>query len=193
VTDKSGCTLERRIRPKIADIPVPECQEFWTDTCNKLTSQYQQLIGQFPDADAQLKQPFRVICDIEEMKWYTPASVGESEQWSSIVSRAEENRQNLCKVLNGKNLFSALYGMYSYTNALHELKAVLKASNPVGQSKTPKSAASQEDDFKEVRRLKRQGTNETASTSKKAVCTAVDTPPPQGGRHPELLRPASSI
>jgi hypothetical protein len=113
----------------MADIPVPEYQTFWTDTCNKLKSQYQQLIGQFPHV--QLKQLFKVIRDITEMARYTPALVGESEQWSSIVSMMEENRQNFCKVLNGKNLFSVLYGMYTVT--LYELKAVPKVSTPAGQ------------------------------------------------------------
>jgi nitroreductase len=96
----------------MADIPVPGYQAFWTDTCNKLKSEYQQLIGQVPDADAQLKQLFKEIRDIEEMARYTP-SAGQSEQWSSIISTAEENRQNFCKVLNGKNLFNALYGIYT--------------------------------------------------------------------------------
>jgi hypothetical protein len=138
-----------------------------TNTCNKLKSEYQQLIGQYPDADAQLKQLFKVIRNIEEMARYNPDSLSESEQWSSIVSTAEENRQNFCKALNGKNLFSALYG--TYTVALHELKDVLKASTSAGQSKTPKSASTQEDNFKEARRCKRHSTNETAPTSKKAA------------------------
>jgi hypothetical protein len=64
----------------MADIPVPGYQTFWTNTCNKIKSDYQQLIGQFPDADAQLKQLFKVIRNIEEMARYIPASVGESEQ-----------------------------------------------------------------------------------------------------------------
>jgi predicted ArsR family transcriptional regulator len=63
----------------MADIPVPRYQAFWTDTYNKLKSEYQQLIGQVPDADAQLKQLLKVIRDIEEMARYTPASVGKSE------------------------------------------------------------------------------------------------------------------
>jgi hypothetical protein len=151
----------------MADIPVPGYQEFWTDTCNKLKSEYQQLIGQFPDADAQLKQLLKVIRDIQEMASNTPPSVGESEQWSSIVSTAEENRQNFCKALSGKTLFSALY--VTYRVALHDLKAVLKASTPARQSKTPKSAVTQEDGYKEVRRHKRHSSNETAQTSKKAV------------------------
>jgi hypothetical protein len=104
-----------------------------------LKSEYQQLIGQFPDADAQLKQLLKVIRDIEEVARYTPASVGESEQWSTIVNTAEENRPNFCKVPNGRNLFNVLHG--TYTVALHELKAVLKESTPAGQSKTTKSAA----------------------------------------------------
>jgi hypothetical protein len=90
----------------MADIPRLRYQAFWMDTCNKLKSEYQQLIGQFPDADAQLKQLFKVTCDIEDMARYTPASVGESEQWSSIASKAEENRQNFIKALTGKTLFS---------------------------------------------------------------------------------------
>jgi hypothetical protein len=69
------------------------------------------------------------------MASYTPASVGEREQWSSIVSTVEENRHNFCKPLNGKTLFSAMYGRY--TVALLEFKAVLKANNPADQSKTP--------------------------------------------------------
>jgi uncharacterized phage infection (PIP) family protein YhgE len=158
----------------MADIPFPGFEAFWTGTCNKLKSELQQLIGQFPDANAQLQQLLKVIRDIEEMARYTPASVSESEQWSSIVSTGEENWQNFRKVLNGKNLFSALYG--TYTDALH----VLKASTPASQSKTSKSAATQEDGLKEVRRRKRHSTNETAPTSKKvlltAVSAAVDTP-----------------
>jgi hypothetical protein len=80
--------------------------------------------------------------------------VGDSEQWSSTVNAAKDNRQNFCRALTGKTLFSALYG--TYTVDLYELKAVLKVSIPAGQSKTPKNAATQEDGFKEVWRRKRQ-------------------------------------
>jgi hypothetical protein len=94
------------------------------------------------------------------------------KQWSSIVNTEEENRQNF-KVLSGKNLYSVV--------ALCELKAVLKANTPAGQSKKLKSAATQEDGFKEVRRRKQRSTDETAPISKISVPTTVsaaaDTPP----------------
>jgi hypothetical protein len=109
------------------------------------------------------------------MARYTPASVGESEQWSSIVNTAEENRHNFCKALTGKTLFSAVYGTYKF--ALHELKATLKANNLAGQSKTSNSASTQEDGFKEIRRHKRQSTNETATTSKRQQCLPQCLPP----------------
>jgi hypothetical protein len=125
VTNKSGRTLEWRVTPKMADIPVPEYQAFWTDTSKRLKSEFHQLTWQFPNADARLKQLLKVIRDIEEMARYTAASVGESEQWSSIVSTAEVNRQNFCKALTGNTMFSALY--CTYTVELHDLKAVLKA------------------------------------------------------------------
>jgi hypothetical protein len=154
---------------------MPGYQAFWADKLVKLKSEYRQLLGQFPDAEAQLNLLLKEVCDIEDVAGYTPASVGETEQWSSIVNMAEENRQNFCKALNGKTLFSALYG--TYTVALQELKALLKASSPAGKSETTKCAASQEDGFKEVRRCKRHRTNEDATTAKKAACAAEVTHP----------------
>jgi hypothetical protein len=98
--------------PKIADIPVRRYQAFWIDKRKALKTEYKRLLNQSPDADAQLKQLFKVLCD-EDVAGYTPASVGDSDQWSSIVNTAEGNRRNFCKALGGKTLYSALYGMYT--------------------------------------------------------------------------------
>jgi hypothetical protein len=73
----------------MADIPVPGYQSFWTEKRKTLKSEYRNLLEQSPDADAQLKQLFKVLCDIEDVAGYTPASVGESDQWSVIVNVAE--------------------------------------------------------------------------------------------------------
>jgi hypothetical protein len=51
--------------------------------------------------------------------------VGESSEWTYIVNSVE-NRANVCKALDEKLLFSALYSMYTVT--LNKLKAVLKLS-----------------------------------------------------------------
>jgi hypothetical protein len=134
----------------VADIPVPGYQAFWTDKRKALKAEYKRLLSQSPDADAQLKQLFKVLYDIEDVVGYTPASVGDSDQWSSIVNAAEENRRNFCKALDGKTLYSALYG--TYTDALQELKALLKASATTNP--TPKPTSTQEDGFTEVRRWK---------------------------------------
>jgi hypothetical protein len=96
-------------------------------------------VAQYPDADTQLKQLFKLLCDIEDVAVYTPASVGESDQWSFIVNTAEENQVNSCKALTGKTLFNALY--CPFTVMLKELRALLKASSSAGKSVTPKCAA----------------------------------------------------
>jgi hypothetical protein len=88
----------------MADIPVPGYLAFWTDKRKALKSEYQKLWSQSPDADAQLKQLFKVLCDIEGVAGYTPALVGDSDQWPSIVSTAEENMQNFCKAFSGKTV-----------------------------------------------------------------------------------------
>jgi hypothetical protein len=76
------------------------------------------------------------------------------------VRSAEDNRENFCKALRGKPLFSALHGTYTVT--LIELQSVLKASSLRGQTK-------QADGFQEVRNRKRHSTGEAARTPKKAT------------------------
>jgi hypothetical protein len=78
-----------------------------------------------------MQQLFKVLCAIEDLASYTPASVGESEEWAAIVSSAEDNHESYCKALHRKTLFSTL----TYTMTLNELKNVLKASSQAGQTK----------------------------------------------------------
>jgi hypothetical protein len=63
----------------------------------------------------------------------------------------------MCKAINGKPLFSALYGMY--TVILNELKTVLKVRVQAGQSgilnKASLDSTAQGDDFREVKTCKR--------------------------------------
>jgi hypothetical protein len=131
----------------MADIPMPGYQAFWIHKRKALKSEYKRLLNHSPDADAQLKQLFKVLCDIEDVAGYTPASVCDSDQWSSIVDTAEENRQKFCKALGGKTLYSALYS--TYTVALLELKALLKANITADPTPTQKPASTQEDGFTE--------------------------------------------
>jgi hypothetical protein len=55
---------------------------------------------------------YKVLSDIEILAKCPPVKMGESSEWTSIVSSAEENRANFCKILGGKPLFGALYGIY---------------------------------------------------------------------------------
>jgi hypothetical protein len=149
----------------MADIPVPGYQVFWTTARKSIKGEFQWLVGQHPDAEKQLRQLFKILCDIEDVAGHTPASDRESEQRSSIVSTAEENRASFCKALSGKTLYSAQYGIYTVT--LNELKGLLKTSTTAKNETT--GASRQEEGFQDVRRSKRHNTQETAKTSKKAA------------------------
>jgi hypothetical protein len=102
---------------------VPGYLAFWAE--------YKTLIGKYPDTNTQYLQLYSALCALEDVARYTPAAVGESAEWTAIVSAAEENRTNFCKALSGKTLFSALFGTYTVT--LNDLKSVLKASNSAGK------------------------------------------------------------
>jgi hypothetical protein len=54
-----------------------------------------------------------VLSDIEILAKCTPAKVGESSDWTSILSSAEENRTNFCKILEEKQ-FLALSTAYAH-------------------------------------------------------------------------------
>jgi hypothetical protein len=156
----------------MAHISVPGYQAFWTEKRKTFRAESKRLQSQSPDADTQLKQLFKVLCDIEDVSGYTPASVGDSAQWSSIVNAAEENRRSYCKALDGKTLYNALYG--TYTVALQELKALLKATATINPSSKPTST--QEEGFTEVRRRKRQNCDTAAQASNKAAPVAASAP-----------------
>jgi hypothetical protein len=110
----------------MADIPLPGYQAFWTNKRKSFKAEFGKLLDQHPEAEPQLIRLFKVLCDIEDVSGFTPASVGENQDWSFIVSTVEENRAKYCKALSGKTLYSALYGTYSVT--LKELKELLKGS-----------------------------------------------------------------
>jgi hypothetical protein len=110
-----------------------------------LNSQCHAITKKFPEAGSVV-QVHEVLNDIEILDGCTPAKVGESSEWITIANSAEENRANFCKSLDGKLIFSALYGMYTVT--LIELKAVSsQAKHSDAVNKTSSESTAQDDDF----------------------------------------------
>jgi hypothetical protein len=66
-----------------------------------------------------------------------------------------ETRRNLHQLLKGKELYSALYGVY--TEVLHDLASVLKESAAKGETaKTTITEPPSSDEFRGERRRKRK-------------------------------------
>jgi hypothetical protein len=72
-----------------------------------LNSQCHVITNKYPEAGTVVQQVHKVLNDIEILAGCTPAKVGESSQWTSLVN-SEDNRANFCKGLDGKTPFSAL-------------------------------------------------------------------------------------
>jgi hypothetical protein len=125
----------------MGDVPVPGYQSFWTNKHSTLKSEHLTLVQQYPDADAQLKQLFKVLGDNKDVVGRAPASGGESAKWAAIVNAAEEKGVNYSEALTGKTIFSALYGIYTVTT--HELKALLKANTLAGQTNSLRATGQQ--------------------------------------------------
>jgi hypothetical protein len=168
----------------MADIPELGFWKYWRRMLSSLKSQRHAITNKYPEAASVVQEVHKVLSYIEILAECTPAKMGESSQWTSIVNSAKENRVNFCKVLEGKLLFSALYSMYTVT--VNELKAILKVNAQAGNSgpvnKTTLESTAQDDDFQEVKRRKRHIFNDTSQTAKKStksvpVSTAVKLPP----------------
>jgi hypothetical protein len=145
----------------MAGVPVPPYQQFWADKGSSLKKEYQTTAKTHPDAVPCMQHLFKVLCDLEDLARITPASVGQSEEWAAVIGAAEDNRESYSVALQGKTLYSALYGTYTVT--LNELKSLLKSST---QSRQP----SQGDGFQDVRSRKRHSTAEAAPLSEESSC-----------------------
>jgi hypothetical protein len=154
----------------MTNIPVPGYQAFWTNARKTFESEFQRLTQQHPEAEEQIQQLLKILRDIEDVAGHTPKPVGESQKWTNIVSAMEENRASYCKSLSGKSLYSALYG--SYTVTLNELRGLIKAkvrSQECGSINSTGPSSQEEEGFKMIRRRKRQNSQETAETAKRAA------------------------
>jgi hypothetical protein len=123
----------------MAGVPVPGYQAFWAENRASLQAEYKEIKKQYPDAETQYRRLFNILCDIEDVASFTPAAVGESAEWAAIVSAANDNRVNYCKVLSSKTLFSALYGNYTVT--LNELKSLVRPAHQAQKNQPEKKAS----------------------------------------------------
>jgi len=101
-------------------------EEHWHNELKSLRKEYKELIKQHLDARDTIQKVHNILNDIVRLAGYTPRKIGKNEAWDCVVSRTEADKMSLCRVLDGKSLFSALYGVYSLN--LAELKAVLQHS-----------------------------------------------------------------
>jgi hypothetical protein len=124
-------------------------EQHWLHEYTSLQSEYCSIVNKYPEADCALKQVYKVLGDIVSLSGCTPRSVGKSESWRLITENAKQDRLNLCKVLHGKCLFSALVGTYTVT--LNELKRLLQG-NVKPSSGTQVAAATSTEPSQEVSR-----------------------------------------
>jgi hypothetical protein len=115
----------------MADVSEPGLRKYRRQKLSSLKTDRHAITNKCPEASSVVQQVHKVLCDIEILAECTSTEVWESCQWTIIENSAEENRANFCKVLDLKQLFSALCGMYMVT--LNEMKAILKVNAQAGQ------------------------------------------------------------
>jgi hypothetical protein len=154
----------------MASAPSHDFQQIWSNQLESLRREYVETMKEHPSADAVMKRLHGVLIDISRLAGCTPASVGGSPQWTAIVKTAMETKKNLHHLLQGKQLYSALNGVY--TEVLHELKGVLQSSVAPREAENTASVPVPEitpsnEEFREQRRRKRNSSDGQATKPKK--------------------------
>jgi hypothetical protein len=158
----------------MSNVPTPEFQNFWSKQIESLRSEYGKVIRQHPDAEGVMERINGVLIAIARLAGCTPASVGESPKWNLIVQNMADTTRSLSQALKGKQLYSALYAVY--TDVLHNLIAVLEESADRAQSITaPPSIKT----FRGQRGRKRKLTDDTNKRAKKPATSTTGVNGPQ--------------
>jgi hypothetical protein len=163
--EKKETNGELEVCTMMVDVPVPLFRKYWTQKLELLNSQCHAITKKYPEAGSVVQKVHKVLNEIETLARCTAAEVEESPEWTTILNSAEDNKTNFCKVLDGKPLFSALYGMY--TVILNELKAVsAQEKHSVTANKTSSGPTTQDDEFREVKSRKRHNSNGNSQSAK---------------------------
>jgi hypothetical protein len=101
---------------------MADYEEFWTNEYEALRCESKDIVTKSPEAGDVIQRVLKTLSDIVSLASCTPKKVGHGEEWAQIADAAQEDRANLCKILKGKRLFSALYGVYCLTLANCQLK-----------------------------------------------------------------------
>jgi hypothetical protein len=86
----------------MANVPVPGFRKYWIQTLALLNSHCHAITNKFAEAGSVVQQVHEALNYIEILDECTPAKVGESSEWITLVNSAEESRANFSKSLNGK-------------------------------------------------------------------------------------------
>jgi len=76
--------------------------QYWKNEYESLRSESKDLIVKSPDAKDVTQRILKTLSDIVSLASCTPAKVGHGKDWSRIVDTVQEDRANLCAVLQGE-------------------------------------------------------------------------------------------
>jgi hypothetical protein len=90
----------------MADVAIPGFRKYWTEKLASLNSQCHAITNKYPEAGSIVQQVYIVLNDIEILAGCTPAKVGESPEWTTIVNSARRTEQTFANVWMGSRFLA---------------------------------------------------------------------------------------
>jgi hypothetical protein len=98
----------------MANVPAPEFQKLWSNLVESFRLEYENTMQQHTDTDAVMEHVCGVLITIARLAGCTPASVSGSPKLTPVVQNMGDTRRIPSQLLKGRQLYSALYGVYTY-------------------------------------------------------------------------------
>jgi hypothetical protein len=94
---------------------LTQCETRWRPVLASSDERCEKLISDHPDAMEELDLVRASIVQIRQRAENLPKANGNGTMWKQLADRAEADRHNLCKFLDGQALLVVLFHMYAAT------------------------------------------------------------------------------
>jgi hypothetical protein len=134
------------------------CDILWANIIASFEGRHTELLEAHPVCSEKLPLLRSGLHTVGQLIRISPPTNGNSAVWKNLVARAEAERAVPCKLLDGKPIFTAMLQLYA---ALHR---EMPDSFLLAQQKSTQ-------EFRELRRHKRNPSDDKAKNSKTSVPT----------------------
>jgi hypothetical protein len=144
---------------------LKQCEARWRAVLASFDKRYEKLIADHPDAKKEMDLVRVSIVRTGQLVQNSPKVNGNGPKWKQLADKAEADRQNLCKFLDGQALFTGVFLTYvaTYMQMRGSIQPSSKKSGHEDASQAQKKKKQTPKDRQTLKTVLQQETKEATS------------------------------